>query len=354
MGASKVKSKLGWVEFGRGWAAFVVFISHGFFMGVPAQYENIFLWGRWGVCFFFVLSGFIIAHVHWKDIGSPSRVGNFIWRRLVRIFPTYWLALLVFIFARNFLGNPDYRLIFSPLELIGNVTLWPTLPDLLLPMAWTLRHELLFYGLFAVAILDKRLGAGLFGLWLALLIWNVAHQSPCEMLTVAAQRCMSENSAPIARSPLWLLISANVNLYFFVGIGLSLALRTGVIGLVALVSVAVASLAFSADWLIGSTYALALFQATTFATLVSFTIWLSTKNRAPAFALWMGEVSYAFYLMHMTTMLVAHGILKRLGSQVPWQVEPLFALGMTLLVSHMVTRYFDKPVREWLMRTRDA
>ncbi|MFX8653275.1 acyltransferase family protein, partial [Acinetobacter baumannii] len=66
-------------------------------MGVPAQFSSIFLWGRWGVCFFFVLSGFIIAHVHWKDLGSPDRVSGFLWRRLVRIFPTYWLALAIFV-----------------------------------------------------------------------------------------------------------------------------------------------------------------------------------------------------------------------------------------------------------------
>lgn len=330
----------------------MVFVAHGFYMGVPAQYDFTFLWGRWGVCFFFVLSGFIIAHVHWRDIGAPSQTPNFLWRRFIRIFPTYWLALCVFIAVRNGLGNPDYRLVFTPIELAGNVALWPGFPDLLVPMAWTLRHELLFYTLFALAIVDKRLGLAAFSIWLALLLWNVAHQTPCEMLTIAAQRCMAQNSNTTPTSPAWFLLTANVNLYFFVGMGLALAFRANAIGRVTAISAAICAASFFIDRSIESTYALALSQASAFSTLVSLAIWLSTKIRAPAFALWFGDISYVFYLFHMTVMLMAHGLLKRLSLQLPWQVEPVIALLLALLASHVITKYFERPVRERLSRRK--
>src|SRR5262245_20376375 len=48
--------------------------------------------GHLGVDFFFVLSGFIIQHVHGADAGRPERGGDYLWRRITRIWPL--LALL--------------------------------------------------------------------------------------------------------------------------------------------------------------------------------------------------------------------------------------------------------------------
>ncbi|MGL4420416.1 MAG: acyltransferase family protein, partial [Gemmataceae bacterium] len=46
-----------------------------------------------GVDLFFVLSGFIITHAHWKQIGQPRHLPTYLYRRLSRIYPVYWLAL---------------------------------------------------------------------------------------------------------------------------------------------------------------------------------------------------------------------------------------------------------------------
>ncbi len=248
------RQKLGWVEFGRGSAALVVFLAHGFFVDVPTQFSNVFLWGRWGVDFFFVLSGFIIAHVHWSDIGRPARVRNFYWRRFVRIFPTYWLALAFLLFVRNVLGNSDYSIAFGTGDIIGNILMWPTIPELMLPMAWTLRHELLFYALFSLLILNARLGVGVLACWLALLLWTLVTQTPCETLTVAAERCMTADTTLPQRDPAWQIATLNVNLYFFVGIGLARCLRSGKIIYVVLATFLGAFVAFCLDQATGSPY----------------------------------------------------------------------------------------------------
>lgn len=341
-------NKLGWVEFGRGCAAFVVFLAHGFYADVPAdKYGYIFLWGRWGVCYFFVLSGFIIAYVHWRDIGTPDRAGNFWWRRFIRIFPTYWLALVVFLFVRNVLGSADHRIELSFLNVAGNVVMWPGIPELMLPMAWTLRHEFLFYALFSVAILNARVGAAFFLAWLALLLWEVGNQTPCQMLTIASDRCMKINAAsPDMSTPAWKLLTLNVNLYFFAGMALAQSLRSGWIGRVCLVTTSATAIVFAVEWTTASIHALAASQALIIIAIVAITIWLSAQLRAPKIALWFGSISYPLYLFHMTMMLIAHGVIKRVGPDIPWVLTFLLSLVLTFAVSQAVTYWFEPLFRK--------
>jgi len=342
---ANTRHKLGWVEFGRGCAAFIVFISHGFFADVPSQYSYVFLWGRWGVDFFFVLSGFIIAHVHWNDIGKPCRVGHFYWRRFIRIFPTYWLALAVFIFVRNWLGNPAYRIPINSSDIIGNMLMWPTIPNLLLTMAWTLRHELLFYALFSLLIINKRIGLAAMGCWLALLLWNLITQSPCETLTVAAERCMAANAQLPPNDPAWQIATLNVNLYFFAGIGLARCLQIDKIGYVVLTTILGIVVSIGIDLIFESVYALAALQAFTIVFFVSLAIFASKHIYAPAFAFWFGTISYPLYLFHVTMMLVAHGLIKRFPLELPWQVTIVLALSLSLAIAHFVAYQFESRLR---------
>jgi len=57
----------------------------------------VFQFGHAGVDLFFVISGFIILFVHYDDIGRPERLGRYVGRRLSRILPTYWVALVLIV-----------------------------------------------------------------------------------------------------------------------------------------------------------------------------------------------------------------------------------------------------------------
>jgi peptidoglycan/LPS O-acetylase OafA/YrhL len=84
----------------RGVAAATVFVYH---YGGGAQ--SSFLPLRWfgeglkfgwvGVSLFFVLSGFLISGILWDSMGRPSWWQTFYVRRSLRIFPLYYLALLL-------------------------------------------------------------------------------------------------------------------------------------------------------------------------------------------------------------------------------------------------------------------
>ena len=76
----------------RGVAILLVVIYHNF--GFINKY---FFLGWLGVDLFFVLSGFLITDILLSTVGSPNYLRNFYIRRVLRIFPLYFLMLIVFL-----------------------------------------------------------------------------------------------------------------------------------------------------------------------------------------------------------------------------------------------------------------
>lgn len=121
--------------------------------------------GNAGVSFFFVLSGFIIMLVHRKDISRPERLANYLGRRLIRIYPTYWIIFLaVFLLgiASGFLRDGVTN---DPLVLLKSLLLIPQDKNVVggtgapvIIVAWSLQYEMLFYLFFALMIVNRWLG----------------------------------------------------------------------------------------------------------------------------------------------------------------------------------------------------
>lgn len=84
----------------RGLAVLVVFCLH---YGADVKSANLWLYlpseisklGWVGVSLFFVLSGFLITGILWDTLAQPRWWSNFYLRRCLRIFPLYYLALLL-------------------------------------------------------------------------------------------------------------------------------------------------------------------------------------------------------------------------------------------------------------------
>ena len=139
----------------------VVFYHAGRLISLPQYYDyiplgNVFGFGHAGVDFFFVLSGFIITHVHRRDLGRPAALGRFCARRFVRIYPLYWVVSAIVIGLALF--SPDWATRLQPSYIIASLLLLPHGQDPLLGVGWTLEHEMLFYLAFAAAIASRRLG----------------------------------------------------------------------------------------------------------------------------------------------------------------------------------------------------
>jgi exopolysaccharide production protein ExoZ len=156
------------LQYLRGLCAIAVVIDHAAeraafpkYFGVPllaGQLAN----GRLGVDIFFVISGFIITVVALRgaDLHPAISRASFFAKRFARILPLMWIAVLSYGALRWLVT--DTRIV--PLNYLRALTLWPD-DGLEPPHIWTLRHECIFYLLFALSFLGRRTLRCLLALW---------------------------------------------------------------------------------------------------------------------------------------------------------------------------------------------
>jgi exopolysaccharide production protein ExoZ len=157
----------------RALAAFLVVLQHTnhsifrldkYFGHEP--FGRLFAGAVGGIDFFYVLCGFIMLHVHARDIDQPREFGSYLWKRFSRIYLFYWVVLAVVLpifflvphFGVGFERDPDV--------IIRSILLVPH-PQfhMVFGVAWTLVYEVLFYFLFGLLILNKRLGVIVLAVW---------------------------------------------------------------------------------------------------------------------------------------------------------------------------------------------
>jgi peptidoglycan/LPS O-acetylase OafA/YrhL len=116
----------------------------------------VFDWGHAGVAVFFVLSGFVMALTVSQAAMDGAGAGRFILRRLVRLAPPYWLAIVVSVavlLAKGVPANPAqigaHAVFLQDVLGYGEVSV----------VFWTLCIEIQFYVAFAAMTwLSDRLG----------------------------------------------------------------------------------------------------------------------------------------------------------------------------------------------------
>ena len=117
--------------------------------------------GAIGVDLFFVISGFVmtvssgrlLAHAH------PARV--FLWRRLLRVAPLYWLSTAVKLVALAALPRFEEAARPSLWNITSSFLFIPSVNGLgeirpVITIGWTLNFEMMFYLLFAISLLWRR------------------------------------------------------------------------------------------------------------------------------------------------------------------------------------------------------
>ena len=154
----------------RGLACLMVVVYHGVILvgnwyGIRPLH-NVYNFGYSGVHLFFVISGFIIYHVHYHDSDHALNIPHYLIRRIVRIYPLYWLVFFVWGGWRVFAGR------FDAYDFISNALFFSSDKKLVVPVSWTLAHEMVFYCLFALFIANRKMGYAVFGGWLTLLFAN--------------------------------------------------------------------------------------------------------------------------------------------------------------------------------------
>lgn len=170
MNAENSRMRLDAVQLLRGVAALLVVFVHAIsssvfeldavpgFLASDADFRRL---GASGVDMFFVISGFIMAHVlqnrepgaAGSGMGRIAAAWHFALLRLLRVVPYYWLMSVLFWAMRSLAGH-DYALA----QFLSGFAVFPVMPGAnyeppLLLVGWTLGFELAFYTVVAAALI---------------------------------------------------------------------------------------------------------------------------------------------------------------------------------------------------------
>lgn len=127
--------------------------GHGTVPGVLTEFQ-----GAVGVDLFFVISGFVMAISSGRLLRQPHPTRVFLWRRVLRVVPLYWLltAVKLVILAalprfdvtawRPSVWNAVSSFLFIP-SVNGMGEIRPVIT-----LGWTLNFEMMFYLLFAISL----------------------------------------------------------------------------------------------------------------------------------------------------------------------------------------------------------
>ncbi|MEJ6816817.1 acyltransferase family protein [Pseudomonas sp. LF-5] len=280
--------RLTYLDSVRALAALAVVISH-YIERTPLFNWAIFDYsrpGQFGVVVFFMVSGFVIPF-SFKD--GPGKTRRFILSRFFRLYPAYWLSIVLACVAIAFFVSGE----LDRARVLANVTMLQTMIGYsnLFGVYWTLFVELVFYGLCIALSLVGLLGHLKARFWLAIALLMLS-------LAGAAGRYYYALPAPVG-------ILSSLSLMLFGGLWRNFqidrdpkAKRYSFIWIAVFVIAfpIIALLAYDVDqglresaWnFIGSYWAALLFFMLT-------TTVLKLENRILAF---IGAISYSVYLIH--------------------------------------------------------
>jgi peptidoglycan/LPS O-acetylase OafA/YrhL len=301
--------------------------------------NNFFSQGYAGVDLFFVISGFVIAHSSKNLIGQPAAFRIYWLKRLVRIFPMYWLVLLPTLVGIMLTGSADKIPMGSFLDVFAH---WSS-TALLLPehdavngVSWSLSYELYFYGVFSLLILSPRLWLVPAGIGLGTLL------------------LMQE---PATGTFLGDFLLSPFNLEFGLGVlawylsqrkTLSVPLSFTLLGAAFLIVMFSYSTVANEDHL----QRVLVFGSASFMLLLGV-LGLDSQNwlRNPIWLGKIGDASYMLYLIHFPALIIANKLIK------PLVPDPLFILVLNLVLTVFITwlsiylhQHLEKPVMQLLLQ----
>lgn len=293
------RSEIVAIQYLRGFCAVAVVIDHSTAMASFPKYFGVEFFhgalghGRLGVDIFFVISGFIITVVALKsDSWQPSlpRISYFT-KRFARIVPLMWIAILSYLVLRMVATDTP----ITPLTYARAALLWPygqVEPNNI----WTLRHEFIFYVLFALTWLGRTRALR----WL-LLLWFASPIAYALATGIFWQTIPNKTLLPI--------VFNSVNLEFGAGMLVGLAwlrrpprrmVRLPVHPAIAFALLTLAVMIASAlNGLTWMSVPATLFTAVLAAGLVGFATMVECpRDHLSKFGRLLGNASYAIYLFH--------------------------------------------------------
>lgn len=303
--------------------------------------------GLWGSAFFFVLSGFIIAYNYQKKLQEKEITRRRFWvARIARVYPLHWLTL----FIAAILG--DYVVASGGLDWCRHFLASLTLTHAYIPEAdyyfsfnspsWSLCCEQLFYICFPFLVPLTRNYKHLLYIFCvtAILLVVGMHFTPEEEI----KGYWYVN--PIARFPDFIAGMLLFQLYGRLK-DKPITFRQGSLMEIGAVILFLTFYMCASE--IPKVYRYSCFYWLPVAVvLISFSLQKGILSRilSHRFLVVGGEISYGFYLIHLFILLSYAKWQKEAGFDIAWYVSVPVLFGITVLLSLLSYRYFERPMNK--------
>lgn len=341
-------------------AAALVFLHHGIWVNVFADqdvvsgYRDLFInAGHVGVSFFFILSGFVLT---WSSTSrKQDTFPRYLRRRIAKVYPNHVVtfvaaALLVTASTHWYAGLANLLLVQS----------WFPTYDVLFsmnPPSWSLACEALFYCAFPLLLRwTGRIRAERLWWWAGGAVAAVLGVAALAQTVVPAGPAMPDGQ-PVGLHQFWLVYAFPPvrALDFVLGILMARIVLSGRwirVGILPATALAVACYALASE--LPYVYQLNAATVIPLALLVPAAAVADAEGRRTGlqgrFARWLGEISYAFYLVHVIVLVWCRG---KLGNPGGWDTVTglglLFAgMVLSVLAAWALYALVEKPaMRRW-------
>jgi peptidoglycan/LPS O-acetylase OafA/YrhL len=344
----------------RGFAALWVMLLHLQYyrphgvLGIPGI-RHLIGDGWLAVDLFFVLSGFIMMHVHGRDFLAPTlaRARRFYALRFIRIYPVHFVVLILHVPLLLLALRMGMRISNSAFSmrsfdlslLLLNGWGFPGSEGWNVP-SWSVSSEWFAYLLFPM---------------IAVVVHRV--QTRCRAVTLGALILMSAwfIGGLVSHWQKYMLpfsgVLVRVTTEFCLG---CLAYRFYTRPLESRVAERVAELSLAAIVVVSLLALPATFNVLTIAAFVTLVVGLSQANGPLGSALksriavYLGRISYSAYIVHALVLAVYARALRLIPAKAGFLIETLIVLGFIALVipsAHILHSMVEEPARRWLRRT---
>lgn len=310
----------------RFWAALAVVVYHASNATFQTNHQlgvlglDAAMFGRAGVDLFFVLSGVIITLT-----SRGLTAGEFIAKRSRRILPLYGCFTVLYLAIYAFQGDLEWR------RVVTSLTLWPALDQVtvpVVPVAWTLCFEALFYAAAALVLWRPKLIWALLAVYATALILRsnptlrfVGNPLVAEFLMGAGLTFL-----PRWRGAVWLIPPALAVAWFLAPAGFPTTLNVP-------------------DFLSGTMgWRRVLYMGVPAAAIVWGVLQIEARRGVLTK---LGDASYAIYLAHLPVVLALVSVLCRYTA-LPADLIVLTATVASVLLGWRIHELFETPMLNWL------
>jgi peptidoglycan/LPS O-acetylase OafA/YrhL len=346
---SDTKIYFGPIDTLRTCAFFIVFISHAYFSFFQETelLTRRLAHGEIGVYIFFVLSAFLITFLslsEYKRTGSFSIV-HFFKKRILRIWPVYFLVVGISYAWNIYASQTSFGCTVDFLYFLGNHCMVEGLPDLygasIIGPLWSVSVEQQFYAVFPIALL-------VYVVYVKYrhIIRYAVHAGLVSIFVYAlyARYTYAHDWSYISYSVVPTLPAFIVGMYLAYGVHKKFSFIEHVhtyrnIYMLSVYAALLGSLYIKFQGALGvSLYVIPIIYATVICIILAIQKREESELSYMQKTLrYLGKISYGLYAYHMIAMVLVQNFIPQAVSF----SASLYALGLTIIFSHISYRYFE-------------